>query len=176
MLVALLAAGGARAESPLVAVLEFRNDVPGIDRQTDRNGDYLADVARGAMAARNLRVMTRENLVILLATSGKSVADCVDKCEVETGRLVGADFVLSGTILRFGDDLRLSLLLHDTRNGTLVAGDTVGGPSVQSLEAALPQAVGRMLAHVPGGEVSQPGMPGRGPDQGLALALFGGGE
>src|SRR5207302_41500 len=82
--------------------------------------------ARGAIAARSLRVMTRENLVVLLVNSGRSVSDCIDKCEIETGRLVGADFVLSGVILRFGDELRLSMRLHETRGGTLLAGETAG--------------------------------------------------
>src|SRR4051794_30252754 len=101
---ALILAAGA-AEPPLLAVLEFRNEVPGVDRKVDRDGGYLADVARSVLAGHRLRVMTRENLVVLLGSSGRSVADCIDTCEIETGRMVGADYVLSGNILRFGDQL-----------------------------------------------------------------------
>jgi hypothetical protein len=113
--------------------------------------------------------MTRENLVVLLETTGRSVADCVDKCEIETGRMVGADFVLSGTIIRFGDELRLSMRLHETHAGTLVAGDMVGGADLRALERALPQALSRLLVRVPAGEVSLQG-EGRPPWQGLTLA------
>ena len=173
---ALLLAGAAvPAQTPLLAVLEFHNEVPGIDRETDRNGDYLADVARTVVAARDLRVMTRENLVILLGTTGRSVSDCVDKCEIETGRLIGADFVLSGTIVRFGEELRLSMRLHQTSDGTMLAGEVVGGPDVKSLEEALPQAVSRLLTHLPQREASARARTGKEPFEGLAVTLLGGG-
>jgi TolB-like protein len=173
-MISLLLAGAARAaEAPLVAVLEFRNEVPGIDKKTDRNGDYLADVARSALAARRLGVMTRENLVVLLRSSGSSVSDCIDKCEIETGRLVGAEFVLSGSMVQFGDELRLSMRLHDTRSGTLLAGDMVGGPDVRSLEAALPPALARMVSRIPGADAAM--REDSRPYEGLSLALLGGG-
>ena len=61
VLISLLAA--VQPPAPLLAVLEFHNDVPGIDRSSDRAGNYLADVARNAVAARNLRVPPRHGTV-----------------------------------------------------------------------------------------------------------------
>src|SRR5438045_4228520 len=99
-LVCCATAAAAEEQPPLVAVLEFHNDVPGIDPKTNRDGNYLADVARTRAAASGLRVMTRENLVVLLRATGSTPADCIDKCEIETGRLLGADYVVSGTLIR----------------------------------------------------------------------------
>ena len=133
------------AALPLVAVLEFRNDVPGIDAKTNRDGSYLADVARTAAVEAGLRVMTRENVVVLLEANHRSLADCVGKCEIETARLLGASYVVTGALLQFGGQLRLSLRLHDTAQGTLLMGSTVAGGDVGAIESGTPEAAKRLL-------------------------------
>ena len=133
------------AALPLVAVLEFRNVVPGADAKTNHDGSYLADVARTAAAEAGLKVMTRENVVVLLEANHRSLADCVGKCEIETARLLGASYVVTGALLQFGGQLRLSLRLHDTAQGTLLMGAAVAGGDVGAIESGTPDAMKRLL-------------------------------
>jgi TolB-like protein len=141
-----VAAAGEQPAAPLVAILEFHNQVPGIDPKTNHDGSYLADVARTAAAEAGLRVMTRENVLVLLQANGRSMSDCVDKCEIDTARLLGASYVVTGTIIKFGSQVRLSLRLHDTAQGTLLMGAAVGGMEVGALESGLPEAMNKLLA------------------------------
>src|SRR5262249_27382312 len=96
---------------------------------------YLADVVRaGALkAAPRLGVMTRENLLVLLQASGKDLAECEGECEVDTGRRIGADAVISGEVLKFGERYKLSL--HETRGGRLLAAVVASGATLEELDA-----------------------------------------
>ena len=86
-------------------------------------------------------MITRENLLVLLQALGKSVADCEGECEVDTGRRVGADVVISGEGLRIGSIYKLNLKLHDTHSGRLLSGSTASGRTVEDLDADVARAV-----------------------------------
>src|SRR2546427_5585302 len=143
------AAASAREPSAtrIVSVLELRNkqqlrDGPGID------AGYVADRLRAEVlgAGIDARVISRENMLVLLQAQGKQLADCEAECEVETGRRIGADLVVSGELVRVGDSLKASLRLHETRSGTLVAAVTAAGGSAEELDAHLASAVRQLLA------------------------------
>src|SRR5260370_3337751 len=95
-----------------VAVLDLKSSASGLSSEQVR---YFGDLVRGATlrAAPQLAVMTRENLLVLLQASGKDLADCEGECEVDTGRRVGADQVVSGDVLRLGTRYKLTLRLHE---------------------------------------------------------------
>src|SRR6266446_862864 len=143
------AAGAARepAATRIVSVLELRNkqqlrDGPGID------AGYVADRLRAEVlgAGIDARVISRENMLVLLQAQGKQLADCEGECEVETGRRIGADLVVSGEILRVGESLKASLRLHETRSGTLVAAATAAGSTAEELDSRLGSAVRQLVA------------------------------
>src|SRR5207248_653439 len=79
----------------------------------------FGDLVRGATlkAAPQVEVMTRENLLVLLQASGKDLANCEGECEVDTGRRIGADAIVSGEVLKVGTRFKLTLRLHETRAG-----------------------------------------------------------
>jgi hypothetical protein len=58
--------------------------------------------------------MTRENLLILLQATGKSLEECEGECEVDTGRRIGADLILSGDVQKLGLIFKISLRMHNT--------------------------------------------------------------
>jgi hypothetical protein len=60
---------------------------------------------------------------------------------VETGRKVGADLVISGEMLRIGSSLKLSLRLHETHQGRLLAGAVATGHSIDELDKSAASAV-----------------------------------
>jgi formylglycine-generating enzyme required for sulfatase activity len=68
--------------------------------------------------------MTRENMMVLLKDMGKK--DCSEgDCEVETARNIGADFVVSGSVVRIDAAFVVTLKLHETKGGSLLASDQI---------------------------------------------------
>ena len=130
-----------------VAVLEFESQLaPG--ETVDRI--YFSDKVRGDIARLlpAARVMTRENVVQLLAASGKKLEDCTGECEVETGRLLGADMVVSGRLTKVGTRFKLSLRLHATKDASLLSTATASGETVDKLDDASADAVADLLATI----------------------------
>lgn len=117
-MVAVVLAGHADAQESRkrVAVLEFTNEA-GLK---EKEAEQLADDVRGAallLPRDRYLVMTRESILVLLPP-GRSFQECVGgQCEVEAGRLVGADLVVAGTVRRFAGDYIVTLKLFDTHAG-----------------------------------------------------------
>ena len=63
-------------------------------------------------------MITKENILVMLP-SGKTLADCEGSCAVDTGRKIGAHWVLVGEVVRFGATIRVTLKLHHTASGIL---------------------------------------------------------
>lgn len=128
----------------LVAVLDFRNKIKG----EDVDAGYFSNAVRAAVkrTAPQARVMTRENVIVLLQSQGKTLEDCEGECEIDTGRRLGADFVVSGELLRVGTSYKLDLRLHETRDGQLVGGVTASGKTVDELDASTGAIVGELLS------------------------------
>jgi hypothetical protein len=136
---------GVVLEQGVVAVLDLRNFAKDLQPEDVR---YFADVVRGATlrAVPGLRVMTRENLLVLLQASGKDAANCEGECEVDTGRRIGADAVISGEILKVGTHYKMSLKLHETREGRLLATTVASGKSIDDLDESAQSAVEKLFA------------------------------
>jgi hypothetical protein len=81
------------------------------------------DAVRGGavegMAGRGVDVITSENMLMLLREMGKTCTE--GDCEVETARNIGADFVVSGSVARIDDAFVVTLKLHETKRGSLLA-------------------------------------------------------
>jgi hypothetical protein len=167
-LIALLCAGGALAETRSLAVLECRNKLLPQDRAAVDAG-YLAGQVRTAAieSAPSLRVITKENLIVLLQATGRDLDSCEGECEVDTGRRIGADLVVSGELLKFGSSYKLDMRLHDTKEGRMLSGATASGATPDALDKNLPEAIARLLAPVVAGAragTSLPAVPqGRAP-------------
>jgi len=77
--------------------------------------DAFADAVRSGavegLAGSGVQVMTRENMLVLLKEMGKK--ECTEgDCEVETARNIGADFVVSGSVVRTAATLVVALKLR----------------------------------------------------------------
>src|SRR5438477_505541 len=129
----------------VVGVLEFRDKVPAEQRI---DAAYLSDQVRTAVKETlpQTKVITRENMLVLLQSSGKKLEECEGECEVDTGRRIGADLVVSGELLRFGSQYKLNMKLHDTRSGELLSGAVASGATADQLDANLRAAAGKLLA------------------------------
>jgi hypothetical protein len=136
----------ARAEDRLLAVLEIKSKLSGAEAASV-DASYLTNVVRSAAleALPGLRVMTRENMVVLVQASGKALADCEGECEVDTGRRLGADLIVSGELLKFGTRYKLDLRMHDVRDGRLLAGGQASGRTIDELDEATGAAVKKLF-------------------------------
>jgi hypothetical protein len=139
------AAGRPLLDRGKLAVLDFANSAKEVSKDDVR---YFADVVRGATlrAAPQMDVMTRENLLVLLQTSGRSAVQCDGQCEVDTGRRAGADAVISGEVLKVGTQYKISLKLHETREGRLLSTAVASGQSIDELDEKLQAATAELLA------------------------------
>jgi len=83
---------------------------------------------------------------VLLKATGKDLAQCEGECEVETGRKIGADLVISGEMLRVGSSLKMSLKLHETHQGRLLAGSVATGRDIDELDRQASKAVDELCS------------------------------
>ena len=120
-----------------IAVLELLNRAPKLVSRDEVS--YLTNELRTVasyLPTPKFLVLTQESLEALIDPS-KSIEDCVGSCAVETGRIVGARWILTGEVVKFGSSLRVSLKLHDTKSGHFLKGAAVKGKSVEELEQDL---------------------------------------
>src|SRR5258706_297381 len=122
-----------------LAVLDLKNFTKDLTRE---NAQYFSDVIRQASLKMEpgLDIMTRENLLVLLQSSGKKLEECEGECEVDTGRRIGADQIVSGEIQKVGTKYKLTLRLHDTHEGRLLASAIGSGKSIDELDESAQRA------------------------------------
>ena len=127
-----------------VAILELKNQA-GIK---NAEAGYLSDVVRDVaseLPTQRFSVMTRDNIMVLLPP-GVSLEDCVGSCAIETGRNIGAHWIIVGGVVRFGRSLRVTLKLHHTQTGELRGSVRIKGDTVEALESPLSRATSLLLA------------------------------
>jgi len=121
--------------------------------------DAFADAVRGGavegLAGRGVQVMTRENMMVLLREMGKK--DCTEgDCEVETARNIGADFVVSSSLVRIEDAFVVTLKLHETKGGSLLATDQVVANKQLQVLSQLREHARNLVANKVGSRPTRP--------------------
>jgi len=154
-----------------VGVLEFRDKVP---KEQRIDAAYLSDQVRSAVKdyLPSAKVITRENMLVLLEASGKKLEECEGECEVDTGRRIGADLVVSGELLKFGTQYKLNMKLHDTRSGELISGAVAAGTTADQLDSSLHAAVGKLLAPLLQDQLSDQRVAAREPASARPVFVF----
>jgi hypothetical protein len=92
-----------KREIQRIAVLELKDQSNGMINEEERI--YLSNLMRqtvGLLPQDQYPVMTQENILTLLP-EGKSLEDCLKDCEVSIGRELGAHYVITGEVIRFGE-------------------------------------------------------------------------
>ena len=110
-----------------VAVVELRNGAGLSQDEASYLTDQVRTQASAALPGERFLVMTRESIVALLPL-GKTLADCAkQQCEVEVGRTIGADYIVTGEVLKFDDELRLNLKVHYCGSGAFLGSEIARG-------------------------------------------------
>jgi hypothetical protein len=131
-------------ERPLLAVLDLDGTQ---SKLSAAELQELTETARkGALdhIGKRYGIITRENLVDLLKSHGKTLEKCQGECETETGRLIGADVVVSGTVRRVFGRYRVGLKLHGTSPPSLMGiekGDVKGKHKLPGLITRLMESL-----------------------------------
>jgi hypothetical protein len=126
-----------------LAVLEFRGALK------PEGLEALADEARAAALSagrpHGVSVMTRESIAVVLKDmTGSSV--CVEgECEVETARNIGADLVITGSVLQLEGTYLVNLKLHESARGTLLGATQIRGKATLELVDGVREAVTALL-------------------------------
>ena len=147
LVLGVLTALPAHAERRKLAVLEL-TDAAGLD---PGEAHFLTSRVRGAasrLPTDRWFVMTEENLQAVLPP-GTDLADCQGGCEVETGRNIGAEVVVSGELARLGGSFTLTLRAHHTVDGALLGQEVATAPTREGLDAEAVGAAARLLARLP---------------------------
>ncbi len=99
-----------------IAILELKNMAPRLISGAEVK--FLSDEIRRIsrlLPSSHYSVITKENIEMLLPPD-VHLEDCVGTCEVETGRMLSADYIITGELIKFGKSLRVSLKAHETRS------------------------------------------------------------
>lgn len=126
-----------QAKQDRVAVLPLVNQTSNQVSQAEVG--LLTEVVRNAaqrLPSSQYLVMRNEPITVLLP-EGTSLEDCQGECELETGRLIGAHWLVTGSVVRFGKSLRVTLALFDTRKAQQISSKITRGSEVEDLEGPL---------------------------------------
>ena len=129
-----LAADGPSA--PKLVVLELRpeNRAVTLDNAVTLTNMVRTHVVNAAGAT--LRVLSKEAVVEILQQSGKTAASCTAECQIETARVIGAEYVVSGTIAKVDAQWIVTLEAKRSRDGALIsAQEAVVGQQAEVLKA-----------------------------------------
>lgn len=122
----------AAAEIKWLAVLEFSG--VGVDSDIiHKLSDQSRIASSNTLPIDQYHVMTRESMLEILKDMGKDSSCLSGKCEIEIARNIGADFVITGDILKIEDTYLLTLKLHNSETGQLLVGKEVKSASLLEL-------------------------------------------
>ena len=143
----LLAVGNmslAQTHRDRIAILELGNKTDLSAAEVGYLTDLIRDSARQQLSVNRYVIMTRENIIDLLGD--RAMADCIGECAVQTGRNLGAKYVVAGEVIYFGKSIRISVTLHETEFGNLLESEQAGAPGVEGLEESV-RRMGEVLMH-----------------------------
>jgi hypothetical protein len=101
--------------------------------------DYLTSVVRQHIAdqmGNQYLIMTQENILTLLPPD-KKLEDCLQECEVEIGRNLGAGIIVTGSIVEFNKSYRLNIKVHETKNASLISSKIAKGDDLGAVEQSI---------------------------------------
>lgn len=140
-----VAQAASNSQQRRVAVLEISCDSTFDEEDVVYLSDGIRSAVRRGLPVADFIVMTRENISELLPQD-RTMSDCLADCAVAVGRKMGADIIATAEILRFGDELRLSLKVHDVATGNLINSVVVSGSKLGDLELQIKTAAMELTA------------------------------
>jgi hypothetical protein len=127
----------ANGSTQAIAILEIKNKAP--RKVTKDEIEYLTNLIRSSLSSlpkQHFLVMTKENIETMIP-QGKSIEDCMGSCEVETGRLLNAHWIITGEMIKFGKSMRITVKLHNSQSGNFVGSSSAKGSDIEDFEQSI---------------------------------------
>ena len=134
-----------------MGVLEFNNFAGVSPYEAQAIADMVRMAASDVLPGSRYLIMTRESILQLLPPDRKSLAACEGECEVETGRNIGADYVVTGEIGRFGTDLQVKFKMYDTKTSDYLGGKIANAPSMNQLQKPIADEAAKLFEKLKAG-------------------------
>ena len=130
-----------------VVILDFKNGA----QIPDKDLELIVTLLRGSFIdslGDHLSLLSKENLRELLP-EGITIEDCDGTCEVQTGRLLQAHFVVTGKVLSFSSSSKLQVIInmHDTMTSNSITSVRMSG-SLADVEKQIPQAAKKLVSRL----------------------------
>ena len=90
-----------------------------------------------------VQLISKENMIELIPNG--RLDECVDKCEIEIGRILGAHYIMTGDLFLIEKIYRLSLRVHDTSNGYITSSISIKGKSFDQMLDNLKRSIDRLI-------------------------------
>ena len=137
--------GAHAAPTERIAVLELNNPA-GLTKQ---EVNYLSELLRGQISdklADQYLVIDKATMFTLLPKG--MTPECIDEatCELEMGRMMQASYIITGSIIRFGKTLRVTVRLYHTQSGRRMGSEVASGRTLKAMETSI-QVLGGQLLH-----------------------------
>ena len=136
-----------------VAVIQLKNQAELSKQEMTYLSDLLRQVISNNLPSQYI-VLTKENILALLPPD-RSIEDCVGECEIETGRLLSAQYIVSGDVFNFGGRLRVNIRLHNTETGQLLGSEVAKGKELLDLESSVSQVGKALIQHLDPSSLAQ---------------------
>ena len=91
-------------------------------------------------------LMTKENMMVIMSDNNVNASCIQGSCEVDLGRNIGADWVVSGQLNSVQSEFFFSLKLHETANGELIGAVSTQADDYKNLLGQLPAMTHHLLA------------------------------
>jgi hypothetical protein len=134
------------ASQKLIAVLDLVNKTPKFKVEEIY---FLTDLIRKTatfLDQNQYAVITKDNILALLPPD-RTLEECINECAIKTGQLLGADWIVTGQVIEFGDSYRISISLY-SKTGVLADTQTISGMKIEDLETALKIASTKLLIKI----------------------------
>ncbi|MBI4854542.1 MAG: protein kinase [Acidobacteria bacterium] len=132
---------------PLIAVMYFDNFTN--DSGLEWLGRGLTEMLTTDLAQlRTVDVVSKQRLFDTLQILGKEKTQTIDRSTAsDVARKVGATVVLSGSVLKINNKLRLNVTLEEVNNGKIVFSDVIEGNSVDEVFTLVDAITAKISRH-----------------------------
>ncbi|MFH1727091.1 MAG: PEGA domain-containing protein [Pseudomonadota bacterium] len=132
-----------------VAVLRFHNE-----EKVMRNQEVMfIEESIRSMAAKKLykkdyQIYTNDNLLEMLAANDIQMCIAEGDCEVETMRIIQAQYGITGNILKFGDKINVVMKVYNSLTGNLLGSEIIFGNDLNEIYDKIKPATSNLINYI----------------------------
>jgi len=99
--------------------------------------------------SKRFHIIDRQNISQVLKEQKLTQLGCTDSaCEVQVGKLLAANKILTGNVSKFGKVFNLNIFITDVEKGTQDTAEKVSVPNIENMESAAERLVERLIARI----------------------------